>query len=82
MDDSQRPASLPGRDRIAFGDPLHADDEIRVTPIQQIDPVVTVGDQSAQLVLIGVTFLCNQVIDQLCPRPPSPCGVGVVGRFS
>ena len=65
MDDSKRAASLPGRYRIAFGNPLHADDEIRVTAIQQIDPFMAVGDQHAQLVLIGITFVRDQVINRV-----------------
>ena len=49
MDDIQCPAPLPRRHRVAFDDPLHADDEIRVATIQQIDPLMTVRDQPAQL---------------------------------
>ena len=31
----------------------------------------------AELVLIGVTLACDEMVDQLCPRPPPPCpGLG------
>ena len=79
MDDIQCPASLPRRHRVAFDDPLHADDEIRVATIQQIDPLMTVRDQPAQLLLLGITFARDEMVDQLCPRPPSPWPA--LGRF-
>jgi hypothetical protein len=78
MDDIQHPASLPGRHRIARDDTRHDRDELRVTTIQQIDPLMTVRDQPAQLVLISVTLARDEMVDQLRPRPPSPCPVWVV----
>src|SRR6476646_2275754 len=78
MDDTQCPASLPGRHRIALDDPLHAQDEARIVVVQQSEPFMTVGDQTAELVLVGVTLACDEMVDQLCPRPPPPCPGRVV----
>jgi hypothetical protein len=65
MDDIQCPASLPRRHRVAFDDPLHADDEIRVATIQQIDPLMTVRDQPAQLLVLGITFARDEMVDRI-----------------
>jgi hypothetical protein len=39
---------------------------------------MAVGDQTAQLVLIGVTLARDEMVDQLCPRPPPRAPVCVV----
>jgi hypothetical protein len=69
MDDIQCPASLPRRHRVAFDDPLHADDEIRVATIQQIDPLMTVRDQPAQLLVLGITFARDEMVGSTVPTP-------------
>jgi hypothetical protein len=33
---------------------------------------MTVRDQPAQLLLLGITFARDEMVDQLCPRPLSP----------
>jgi hypothetical protein len=71
MDDIQRPASVPGRHRITFDDPLHAQNEVRIRAIQQSEPFMAVGDQTVQLVLIGVTLARDEMVDQL-PTPAAP----------
>jgi hypothetical protein len=75
MDDIQRAASLLGRHCIALDDPLHADDEIRVATIQQIDPFVTLGDQSARATRADRRHVRPQSGD----RSTVPVGVVFVG---
>jgi hypothetical protein len=72
MDYVQHPAWLPGRRRKPFHGSLHAENEVGMGTVQQSEPFMAVGDQTAQLVLIGVTLARDEMVDQLCPHPPQP----------
>jgi hypothetical protein len=63
MDDIQRPASVPGFHCMGLPIPLHAQDEVRIGAIQQIEPFMAVGNQTVQIVLIGVALARDEMVD-------------------